>query len=285
MPKTIYEQRDIVMTRRIETAFARAKSANRGVLGVFITAGDPDLETSEKLMGSLADAGVDFIELGMPFSDPMADGPAIQAASLRALKTGMSLKKTLAMAKRFREKNTDIPVILMGYYNPIYIYGNDSFLKDAVDAGIDGLILVDLPPEEDDELCIPAKQAGLSFIRLVTPTTDDKRLPTVLAEASGFVYYVSVTGITGTKSAGANSIETAYKWISSNTDLPIVTGFGIKTPEQAAEAANLSDGAVVGSAVVDIIANNLSQDGSGNDDIVRKVAAFVSNLANAVAGK
>jgi tryptophan synthase alpha chain len=221
----------------------------------------------------------------MPFSDPMADGPAIQAASLRALKAGMSLQKTLAMAKRFRQMNADIPIILMGYYNPIYIYGNDAFLSDAVDAGVDGLILVDLPPEEDDELCIPAKQAGLSFIRLVTPTTDDKRLPTVLAEASGFVYYVSVTGITGTKSAGADSIESAYKRISSNTDLPIVTGFGIKTPEQAAEVANLSDGAVVGSAVVDIIANNLLEDGSGNDEIVRKVAAFVSDLANAINGK
>ena len=273
------------MTRRIETAFAKAKSANRGVLGVFITAGDPDLETSEKILHALADTGVDFIEIGMPFSDPMADGPAIQAASLRALKAGMSLQKTLAMAKRFREANTDIPIILMGYYNPIYIYGNDDFLSDAVDAGVDGLILVDLPPEEDDELCIPAKQAGLSFIRLVTPTTDDKRLPTVLAEASGFVYYVSVTGITGTKSAGADSIESAYKRISSNTDLPIVTGFGIKTPEQAAEVANLSDGAVVGSAVVDIIADNLSEDGSGNDEIVRKVAAFVSDLANAINGK
>ena len=273
------------MTRRIETAFAKAKSANRGVLGVFITAGDPDLETSEKILHALADTGVDFIEIGMPFSDPMADGPAIQAASLRALKAGMSLQKTLAMAKRFRQMNADIPIILMGYYNPIYIYGNDAFLSDAVDAGVDGLILVDLPPEEDDELCIPAKQAGLSFIRLVTPTTDDKRLPTVLAEASGFVYYVSVTGITGTKSAGADSIESAYKRISSNTDLPIVTGFGIKTPEQAAEVANLSDGAVVGSAVVDIIANNLLEDGSGNDEIVRKVAAFVSDLANAINGK
>ena len=172
------------MTRRIETAFAKAKSANRGVLGVFVTAGDPDLETSEKIVDALADTGVDFIELGMPFSDPMADGPAIQASSLRALKAGMSLQKTLDMAKRFRHKNADIPIILMGYYNPIYIYGNDAFLKDAVDAGVDGLILVDLPPEEDDELCIPAKQAGLSFIRLVTPTTDDKRLPTVLAEAA-----------------------------------------------------------------------------------------------------
>ena len=197
------------MTSRIETVFANAKTAGRSTLGVFITAGDPDAATTSALLDSLVEAGVDFIELGMPFSDPMADGPAIQAASLRALRGGMTLTGTLQIAAAFRQRHPDVPLILMGYYNPIYIYGNDAFLKDAVDAGIDGLILVDLPPEEDEELCIPAKQAGLSFIRLVTPTTDDKRLPTVLAEASGFVYYVSVTGITGTKSAGANSIETA----------------------------------------------------------------------------
>ena len=273
------------MTTRISSAFARAQAEDRGILGVFVTAGDPDAETSARILDALVDANVDMVELGMPFSDPMADGPAIQAASLRALKNGMTLAGTLDIAAAFRKRHPDTPLILMGYYNPIYIYGVDRFLYSAVAAGVDGLIVVDLPPEEDDELCIPAKQAGLSFIRLVTPTTDDKRLPTVLAEASDFVYYVSVTGITGTKSAGANSIETAYKRISSNTDLPIVTGFGIKTPEQAAEVANLSDGAVVGSAVVDIIANNLSEDGSGNDEIVRKVAAFVSDLANAVNGK
>ena len=271
------------MTGRIETAFATAKAANRGTLGVFITAGDPDLATSEKLMDGLVDAGVDFIELGMPFSDPMADGPAIQAASLRALKAGMSLKKTLAMVAQFRAKHANTPLILMGYYNPIYIYGVDKFLSDAAAAGVDGLIIVDLPPEEDAELCLPAKAAGLQFIRLVTPTSNAQRLPAVLAEASGFVYYVSVTGITGTKSAAADSISDAYKRISAKTDLPIVTGFGIRTPEQAAEAANLSDGAVVGSAVVDIIANNLSVDGSGNDDIVHKVTTFVRQLSDEIA--
>ena len=271
------------MTGRIETAFAAAKAANRGTLGVFITAGDPDLATSEALMDSLVDAGADFIELGMPFSDPMADGPAIQASSLRALKAGMNMVKTLDMVRRFRAKHPNKPVILMGYYNPIYIYGVDRFLSDAVSAGVDGLIIVDLPPEEDGELCLPAKEAGLRFIRLVTPTSDDVRLPTVLAEASGFVYYVSVTGITGTASAAGTSISAAYDRISAKTDLPIVTGFGIRTPAQAAEAANLSDGAVVGSAVIDIIANNLSQDGTGNDEIVQKVATFVRQLSNEIA--
>ena len=271
------------MTGRIEIAFANAKAANRGTLGVFITAGDPDLSTSEKLMDGLVDAGVDFIELGMPFSDPMADGPAIQAASLRALKAGMSLTKTLAMVTKFRAKHADTPLILMGYFNPIYIYGVDKFLSDASAAGVDGLIIVDLPPEEDSELCLPAKAAGLKFIRLVTPTSNDQRLPAVLAEASGFVYYVSVTGITGTKSAAADSISAAYKRISAQTDLPIVTGFGIRTPQQAAEAAGLSDGAVVGSAVVDIIAENLSADGSGNDSIVQKVTTFVRQLADEIA--
>lgn len=271
------------MTGRIETAFATAKAANRGTLGVFITAGDPDLATSEKLMDGLVEAGTDFIELGMPFSDPMADGPAIQAASLRALKGDMSLAKTLAMAKRFRAKHADTPLILMGYYNPIYIYGVDRFLEDAVASGVDGLIIVDLPPEEDAELCLPAKAAGLKFIRLVTPTSNAKRLPLVLAEASGFVYYVSVTGITGVKSASGDSISAAYERISAQTDLPIVTGFGIRTPEQAAEAAGLSDGAVVGSAVVDIIADNLSSDGSGNDVIVEKVTSFVRQLADEIA--
>jgi len=271
------------MTGRIETAFAAAKAANRGTLGVFITAGDPDLATSEALMDSLVDAGADFIELGMPFSDPMADGPAIQASSLRALKAGMNMVKTLDMVRRFRAKHPNKPVILMGYYNPIYIYGVDRFLSDAVSAGVDGLIIVDLPPEEDGELCLPAKEAGLRFIRLVTPTSDDVRLPTVLAEASGFVYYVAVTGITGTASAAGASISAAYDRISAKTDLPIVTGFGIRTPAQAAEAANLSDGAVVGSAVIDIIANNLSQDGTGNDEIVQKVATFVRQLSDEIA--
>jgi len=272
------------MTGRIETIFANAKAADRGTLGVFVTAGDPNAATTPALLDALVGAGVDFIELGMPFSDPMADGPAIQAASLRALKGGMTLAGTLQIAADFRKRHPDTPLILMGYYNPIYIYGNDRFIADAVTAGVDGLIIVDLPPEEDTELCLPAKKAGLKFIRLVTPTSDETRLPAILAEASGFVYYVSVLGITGTKSAAGDSISAAYQRIRSQTDLPIVAGFGIRTPAQAAEAATLTDGAVVGSAVVDIIATNLTdtpQNGI-NNDIVQKVATFVGELASAI---
>ena len=272
------------MTGRIETIFANAKAAGRGTLGVFVTAGDPNAATTPALLDALVGAGVDFIELGMPFSDPMADGPAIQAASLRALKGGMTLAGTLQIAADFRKRHPDTPLILMGYYNPIYIYGNDRFIADAVTAGVDGLIIVDLPPEEDTELCLPAKKSGLKFIRLVTPTSDETRLPAILAEASGFVYYVSVLGITGTKSAAGDSISAAYQRIRSQTDLPIVAGFGIRTPAQAAEAAALTDGAVVGSAVVDIIATNLSdtpQNGI-NDDIVQKAATFVGELASAI---
>ena len=272
------------MTGRIETIFANAKAAGRGTLGVFVTAGDPNAATTPALLDALVGAGVDFIELGMPFSDPMADGPAIQAASLRALKGDMTLAGTLQIAADFRKRHPDTPLILMGYYNPIYIYGNDRFIADAVTAGVDGLIIVDLPPEEDTELCLPAKKAGLKFIRLVTPTSDENRLPAILAEASGFVYYVSVLGITGTKSAAGDSISAAYQRIRSQTDLPIVAGFGIRTPAQAAEAAALTDGAVVGSAVVDIIATNLTdtpQNGI-NNDIVQKVATFVGELASAI---
>jgi len=272
------------MTGRIETIFANAKAAGRGTLGVFVTAGDPNAATTPALLDALVGAGVDFIELGMPFSDPMADGPAIQAASLRALKGGMTLAGTLQIAADFRKRHPDTPLILMGYYNPIYIYGNDRFIADAVTAGVDGLIIVDLPPEEDTELCLPAKKAGLKFIRLVTPTSDETRLPAILAEASGFVYYVSVLGITGTKSAAGDSISAAYQRIRSQTDLPIVAGFGIRTPAQAAEAATLTDGAVVGSAVVDIIATNLTDTPQNdiNDDIVQKVATFVGELASAI---
>ena len=272
------------MTGRIETIFANAKVAGRGTLGVFVTAGDPNAATTPALLDALVGAGVDFIELGMPFSDPMADGPAIQAASLRALKGGMTLAGTLQIAADFRKRHPDTPLILMGYYNPIYIYGNDRFIADAVTAGVDGLIIVDLPPEEDTELCLPAKKAGLKFIRLVTPTSDETRLPAILAEASGFVYYVSVLGITGTKSAAGDSISAAYQRIRSQTDLPIVAGFGIRTPAQAAEAATLTDGAVVGSAVVDIIATNLTDTPQNdiNDDIVQKVATFVGKLASSI---
>ena len=271
------------MTSRIEAAFAKARDENRGVMGVFVSAGDPDRDTSAAILDALVDANVDMIEFGMPFSDPMADGPAIQAASLRALKAGMTLAGTLEMARDFRTRHPDTPLVLMGYYNPIYIYGVDAFLADAVAAGVDGLIVVDLPPEEDDELCLPARAAGLDFIRLVTPTSDADRLPVVLGTASGFVYYVAITGITGTRSAAADTISAAYSRISAATDLPIVTGFGIRTPEQAGEAASLSDGAVIGSAVVDIIADNLGADGRGRPEIVSKIAAFVSELAKGVA--
>ena len=272
------------MTGRIETIFANAKAAGRGTLGVFVTAGDPNAATTPALLDALVGAGVDFIELGMPFSDPMADGPAIQAASLRALKGGMTLAGTLQIAADFRKRHPDTPLILMGYYNPIYIYGNDRFIADAVTAGVDGLIIVDLPPEEDTELCLPAKKAGLKFIRLVTPTSDETRLPAILAEASGFLYYVSVLGITGTKSAAGDSISAAYQRIRSQTDLPIVAGFGIRTPAQAAKAATHTDGAVVGSAVVDIIATNLTNSPQNgiNDDIVQKVATFVGQLSSAI---
>ena len=271
------------MTSRIEAAFAKARDENRGVMGVFVSAGDPDRDTSAAILDALVDANVDMLEFGMPSSDPMADGPAIQAASLRALKAGMTLAGTLEMARDFRTRHPDTPLVLMGYYNPIYIYGVDAFLADAVAAGVDGLIVVDLPPEEDDELCLPARAAGLDFIRLVTPTSDADRLPVVLGTASGFVYYVAITGITGTRSAAADTISAAYSRISAATDLPIVTGFGIRTPEQAGEAASLSDGAVIGSAVVDIIADNLGADGRGRPEIVSKIAAFVSELAKGVA--
>ena len=275
------------MANRIETVFANAKASGHGTLGVFVTAGDPDAETCTALLDTLVESGADFIELGMPFSDPMADGPAIQASSLRALKAGMSLAGTLQLARDFRQRHPAVPLILMGYYNPIYIYGNERFIADAVTAGVDGLILVDLPPEEDAELCLPAKQAGLDFIRLITPTSDDIRLPAILAEASGFVYYVSVTGITGTASAAADSIAAAMTRIRKQTDLPIVTGFGIRTPAQAAEAASLSNGAVVGSAVVNIIADNLAEgttkiSAENRHQVIRKIAAFVADLSTAI---
>ena len=273
------------MTTRISNAFAKAKAEDRGVLGVFVTAGDPDADTSASILDALVNSNVDMIELGMPFSDPMADGPAIQAASLRALKGGMTLAGTLDIATAFRQRHSDTPLILMGYYNPIYIYGVDRFLAAAVAAGVDGLIIVDLPPEEDDELCIPARDAGLDFIRLVTPTSNADRLLTVLGSASGFVYYVAITGITGTASAAGDTISAAYKRISAVTDLPVVTGFGIRTPAQAREAASRSDGAVIGSAVVEIIANTLADDGSGTPETVSKIAAFVGYLADGVAGK
>ena len=273
------------MASRISQTFAKAKSNGRGILGVFVSAGDPTEEICVATLDALVEAGADMIELGMPFSDPMADGPAIQAASLRAIAAGMTLEKTLKIAADFRQKHSETPLILMGYYNPIYIYGRDAFLEQAIAAGVDGLIIVDLPPEEDVELCDPAIEAGLDFIRLTTPTTKGARLTRVLEKAGGFVYYVSITGITGTKSAAGDSIKQAVADIKGATDLPVVTGFGIRTPEQAAEAAQLSDGAIVGSAVVEIIADNIDEAGNAAPDIPHKIGNFVASLANAIAAK
>ena len=249
------------MTNRIEKKFKQLKSDNKKALVTFVTAGDPDAVKSLSILENLAKAGADFIEIGMPFTDPMADGPAIQASSLRALENGMSLKGTLDMLTQFRAKNSETPVILMGYFNPIYKYGCDDFIREAKAAGADGLIIVDLPPEEDEELRIPAQQAGLDLIRLVTPTTIGARLDTVLENASGFLYYVSITGITGTKSANIDEVGTHIANIKTKTDLPIAIGFGIKTPADAANMAKIADAVVVGSSIVDNIKENQNDSG------------------------
>src|ERR671925_5370 len=238
------------MSTRIDRRFAELKEQDRAALVTYLTAGDPDPETSLAILCAIPAAGADVVELGMPFTDPMADGPAIQMSSQRALKSGQTLKKTLDMVRTFRQGDDATPLVLMGYYNPIYIYGVDRFLRDAKSAGVDGLIVVDLPPEEDAELCLPALKAGLNFIRLATPTTDDKRLPAVLANTSGFVYYVSIMGITGTKSASNADVSAAVARLKRHTDLPVAVGFGIKTADQAAEIAKVADAAVVGSALV-----------------------------------
>jgi tryptophan synthase alpha chain len=269
-------------TTRIERRFAALKSANRGGLVTFITAGDPTYALSLDLLKQLPAAGADVIELGMPFTDPMADGPAIQASSLRALKTGMTLKKTLQLVSDFRTGDGETPIILMGYYNPIYSYGVPAFLKDAKAAGVDGLIVVDLPPEEDEELCLPALKAGLNFIRLATPTTDDKRLPAVLRNTSGFVYYVSIAGITGTRSAANADVSAAVARLKRHTDLPVAVGFGIKTADQAAEIAKVADAAVVGSALVSIIGAHVDGDGAASPKAVTETLALVRALAAGV---
>jgi tryptophan synthase alpha chain len=271
---------------RVERRFAALKAEGRGGLVTFVTAGDPDEQTSYEILKGLPAAGADLIELGMPFSDPMADGPAIQASSLRALNAGMTLRKTLAMAKRFREEiDGETPLILMGYYNPIYSYGVEAFLEDAIDAGVDGVIVVDLPPEEDDEFCVHALQAGLHFIRLATPTTDDKRLPKVLSNTSGFVYYVSITGITGTASAATTSVGDAVARLKRHTELPVAVGFGIKTPEQAREIAEVADAAVVGSALVDRLKNSLDEEYRATPETVESVLGLVRDLAQGVRAK
>ncbi len=264
--------------------FRRAEAEGRAAFITFLMAGDPDPETSLDIIKALPKAGADIIEIGMPFTDPMADGPAIQAAGLRALKAGMTLKKTLAMVRAFRKEDATTPLVLMGYYNPIYIYGVDRFLLDAEAAGVDGLIIVDLPPEEDVELCLPAMQAGLNFIRLATPTTDDKRLPAVLANTSGFVYYVSITGITGSASADTAVVGEAVARIKRHTKLPVCVGFGIRTPEAAHGIAQKADGAVVGTALVDALRGSLDAEGRATAKTVGAVAGLVASLAQGVRG-
>ena len=267
------------MTTRIDRRMAKLKTEGRAALVTYIMGGDPDYDTSLSIMKALPGAGADIIELGMPFSDPMADGPAIQAAGLRALKGGQTLKKTLAMAADFRKSDDETPIVMMGYYNPIYIYGVETFLKDAISSGIDGLIVVDLPPEMDEELCIPALKAGINFIRLSTPTTDEKRLPKVLQNTSGFVYYVSMTGITGSALPDTSRVATAVARIKAHTDLPVCVGFGVKTAEQARVIGASADGVVVGTAIVNAVANVIGEDGKVTADPAEAVATLVGGLA------
>jgi len=270
------------MTTRIDRRFAQLKAEGRAALVTFLTAGDPDPATSLALLRAIPAAGADVVELGMPFTDPMADGPAIQISSQRALKAGQTLKKTLEMVRAFRQGDDETPLVLMGYYNPIYIYGVDRFLQDAKSAGVDGLIVVDLPPEEDEELCLPALKAGVNFIRLATPTTDDKRLPAVLANTSGFVYYVSITGITGAATPDPAKVATAVGRIKRHTTLPVAVGFGVRTAEQAATIASGADGVVVGSALVNALKASLDRDDKATAKTVTVVVNLVAELARGV---
>lgn len=270
------------MTTRIETRFAALAKEGRAALVTFTMSGDPDYDVSLAIAKALPKAGADMIELGMPFTDPMADGPAIQAAGVRALKAGQTLIKTLKLVTEFRKDDDTTPIVLMGYYNPIYIYGVERFLVDAKKAGIDGLIVVDLPPEEDEELCLPALKAGLNFIRLATPTTDDKRLPAVLNNTSGFVYYVSITGITGSAAPDADKVGSAVSRIKRHTKLPVAVGFGVRTAAQAAAIAATADGVVVGSALVDALRQSLDKAGKAGPNTVKAVTDLVSALAQGV---
>jgi tryptophan synthase alpha chain len=270
------------MTTRIDKRFAALKDEGRAGLVTFTMAGDPDYATALAIAKALPKAGADVLELGMPFTDPMADGPAIQAAGLRALKSGQTMVRTLAMVREFRAADDTTPIVLMGYYNPIYIYGVEKFLADAKAAGVDGLIVVDLPPEEDEELCLPALKAGLNFIRLATPTTDDRRLPAVLANTSGFVYYVSITGITGAATPEASKVAAAVTRIKRHTKLPVAVGFGVKTAANARGIAQDADAVVVGSALVDALRASLDADGRPTANTVSAVTDLVSSLAEGV---
>jgi len=269
---------------RLDARFAALKAEGRGGLVTFLTAGDPDGDTGLEILKGLPDAGADIIELGMPFSDPMADGPAIQASSQRALANGMTLRGTLDQVREFRKGDDATPIVLMGYFNPIYHYGVEAFVSDAKAAGVDGLIMVDLPPEEEAELCLPVLKGGINFIYLTAPTTDDKRLPRVVENASGFVYYVSIVGVTGTASAAVGDVEAAVARIRRHTDLPVAVGFGITTPEAAADVASVADAAVVGSAIVKRIHDNLDADGKAKPELVGEVLGFVKQLADGVRG-
>jgi tryptophan synthase alpha chain len=270
------------MTTRIDAKFDALRRQRRAALVTFVMAGDPDLATSLEILKSLPAAGADVIEVGMPFTDPMADGPAIQAAGLRALKAGTTLKKTLDLVAQFRKTDETTPIVLMGYYNPIYVYGVPAFLEAAKASGVDGLIVVDLPPEEDAELCIPAREAGLNFIRLATPTTDDRRLPKVLENTSGFVYYVSLTGITGAALADYSGVAEAVARIKKHTPLPVAVGFGVKTAENAETIAANADGVVVGTALVNTLKETLDGQNRAGGDTVGRVSALVAELSQGV---
>ncbi len=267
---------------RIKETFKQLKKNNKKALGIFLTAGDPDLKTSLELIQQLPQNGVDFIEIGMPFSDPMADGPSIQLSSQRALKSGMNLKKCLSLVEVFRNNNAHTPIILMGYYNPIYRFGKEKFIKLCLKSGVDGLIIVDLPPEEDEEFYIESEKNKLSIIRLVTPTTNEKRLKKILCNATGFVYYVSITGITGTQSPNKENVSTNIRKIKSVTHLPVVIGFGIRSPSQALSMANISDGIVVGSAVVDLIKLSIDTDDNQTKDTLETCLDFINKVSENV---